>query len=218
MIEIMKPKAEKKRQQIIDAARSCFAQFGYDRTTLDDIGLKMNLNKSSLYYYFKNKEDIYTEVVYQEADRVIEDLQKEMSVLDGASARIQFYMKKRLVYYRRILSLHKLSAESLRQIQPGFHELYSTILQREVKFITLQLKEMTKHVDEEALVKVAELIISSADGIKHDEIIYNRKDTYEEPDYMKIEQETKMLIELILLGLNCIDEKQPEYMRDLVMS
>jgi len=211
----MKAKAEKKRQQIIDAARSCFAQFGYERTTLDDIGLKMGLNKSSLYYYFKNKEDIYTEVVYQEADRVIEELQKEMAVLEGSEERIQFYMNKRLVYYRRILSLHKLSAESLRQIQPGFHELYDNILSREIQFITLQLKEMTSNIDEDSLVKIAELIISSADGIKHDEIIYNKKDTYEEPDYKKIEQETRMLIKLLLLGLGCIDQRKPEQIKEI---
>ncbi|MBX7201629.1 MAG: TetR/AcrR family transcriptional regulator [Bacteroidia bacterium] len=207
----MKPKAEKKRQQIIDAARNCIAQFGYDRTTLDDIGLKMSLNKSSLYYYFKNKEEIYTEVVYQEADRVIEELQSEISNLENAEERIQFYMKKRLVYYRRILSLHKLSAESLRQIQPGFHDLYDNILKREIEFIHTQLKEMISNIDDKTLKNVAALIISSADGIKHDEIIYNKQDTYEEPDYARIEQETRLLIKLILLGLNCINTNKPEH-------
>jgi AcrR family transcriptional regulator len=212
----LKPKAERKRQQIVEAARNCFAQYGFERTTLDDIGLKMGMNKSSLYYYFKNKEEIYIEVVYQEADRVVADLQKEISKSKGPEECIQFYMKRRLAYYKKILSLHRLSADSLREMQPSFHALYDNILKREITFITEQLKAFTKTIDDGQLEKIAALIISSADGIKHDEIIYNKKDTYDEPDYAKIEKETRMLIKLILLGLGSIDEKVPQAIHEVV--
>lgn len=204
-------KAAKKRQQIIDVAKSCFAQFGYDRTTLDDIGKRMGLNKSSLYYYFRNKEEIYTEVVYQEADNVINDLQAEMADKHTPEERIQFYMKKRLTYYRRILSLHRLSAESLRQIQPGFHELYDSILAREIHFVARQLRLMGEQITEEMALQTAELIISAADGIKHDEIIYNKKDTYSEPDYQKIEANIQLLIQLILHGVVQTFRRQQQY-------
>jgi len=194
-------KSTLKRTQIISAAKICFAQFGYDKTTLDDIGKRMGLNKSSLYYYFKNKEEIFTAVVLEEADNIVEELQSEIESKVSPEERIQFYMRKRLGYYKKILSLHQLSAESLRQIQPGFHQLYSNILLREITFIQKQILLIDNNIPEAQAKKIAELIIISADGIKHDEILYNNPDIFKEPDYLRIETNIEFLISLVLQGV-----------------
>jgi AcrR family transcriptional regulator len=194
-------KSQIKRQQIISASKICFAQFGYDKTTLDDIGKRMGLNKSSLYYYFKNKEEIFTAVVLEEADSIVDGLQTEMESKISPEEKIQFYMKKRLGYYKKVLSLHQLSAESLRQIQPSFHQLYNDILLREIAFIQKQIIAIENSMPESQAKKIAELIIISADGIKHDEILYNNPDLFKEPDYQKIESSIEFLISLILNGV-----------------
>jgi AcrR family transcriptional regulator len=194
-------KATEKRIQILLAAKGCFAQFGYDKTTLDDIGKRLELNKSSLYYYFKNKEEIFTAVVVQEAENIILELQQEMSGHQEPEEKIQLYMSKRLGYYRKALSLHQLSAESVRQIQPGFHALYNDILQREIGFISQELTWMDPQLNEVMVKHIAELIISSADAIKHDEVIYNRRSQNDQPDYARIEKDTELLIRLLLQGV-----------------
>jgi len=194
-------KSTLKRTQIISAAKLCFAQFGYDKTTLDDIGKRIGLNKSSLYYYFKNKEEIFSAVVLEEADKIVEVLQSEIESKVSPEERIQFYMRKRLGYYKKILSLHQLSAESLRQIQPGFHKLYSNILLREITFIQRQILLIDNNIPEAQAKKIAELIIISADGIKHDEILYNNPDIYKEPNYLRIETNIEFLIRLVLQGV-----------------
>lgn len=194
-------KATEKRQRILDAAKTCFTQFGFEKTTLEDIGKKLGLNKSSLYYYFKNKEEIFTAVIVRQAESIVEDLQKEFSSRDQPEEKIQVYMKKRLQYYRKVLGLHQLDAESLRQIQPGFHDLYSTLIQREILFIARELKRMDDQLTTSMAERIAELILSSADALKHDEILHNRKDIEEEPDYVRIEKDTELLIRLILHGM-----------------
>lgn len=194
-------KSTLKKSQIINVAKICFAQFGYDKTTLDDIGKRIGLNKSSLYYYFKNKEEIFTAVVLEEADNIVEELQSEIESKVSPEERIQFYMRKRLGYYKKILSLHQLSAESLRQIQPGFHQLYSNILLREITFIQRQILLIDNNIPEAQAKKIAELIIISADGIKHDEILYNNPDIYKEPNYLRIETNIEFLIRLVLQGV-----------------
>ena len=55
-----------KKDTIIEVAKVVFSEFGVEKTTLDDIGVRCEMKKSSLYYYFKNKEDIFTEVVNNE--------------------------------------------------------------------------------------------------------------------------------------------------------
>ena len=194
-------KTTNKKLQIISAAKQCFAQYGYDKTTLDDIGKRLGLNKSSLYYYFKNKEEIFTAVVLEEADSIVDGLQTEMESKTSPEEKIQLYMKKRIGYYKKVLSLHQLSAESIRQIQPGFHQLYNEILLREIAFIQKQLMAIDNNMYESRAKKIAELIIISADGIKHDEILYNNSDIFKEPDYLKIETNIEFLINLILNGV-----------------
>jgi AcrR family transcriptional regulator len=68
-----------RRQEIIDAARACFLQYGYGKTSLEDIARRANLSRPLLYRKFKNKEEIFTAVYetlieqgYPAADRVIE--------------------------------------------------------------------------------------------------------------------------------------------------
>ena len=50
---------EDRRPQLIETALSQFLQYGYRKTTLDDIAEAAGLQKSSLYHYFTNKEDLF---------------------------------------------------------------------------------------------------------------------------------------------------------------
>jgi len=194
-------KATDKRTKILEAAKSCFLQFGYEKTTLDDIGRKLNLNKSSLYYYFKNKEEIFTAVIVREAEAIVEDLHSEFNTKEQPEEKIQMYMRKRFSYYRKILGLHQLDAESIRQIQPRFHELYSDLLNREVIFVSRELKRMDDNLSDEMAERIATVILSACDAIKHDEIIHNRLSLDHEPDYNRVERETELLLRLILNGV-----------------
>lgn len=50
------------RNDIIRAAKQCFAQKGYDRATMREIGLIANVDPSLIVHYFGNKEHLFTEV------------------------------------------------------------------------------------------------------------------------------------------------------------
>lgn len=57
-------KLDPTREEIINAAKSLIAQYGYKKTTMDDIAKKVGKSKSALYYYYKTKEEIF-EVGYE---------------------------------------------------------------------------------------------------------------------------------------------------------
>jgi AcrR family transcriptional regulator len=52
--------AEERRSEIIQAAMRCFARSGYHRTSMDDIVAESGLSKGTLYWYFKNKQALFT--------------------------------------------------------------------------------------------------------------------------------------------------------------
>lgn len=49
------------RSDIVRAAKQCFAQKGYDRATMREIGLIANVDPSLIVHYFGNKEQLFAE-------------------------------------------------------------------------------------------------------------------------------------------------------------
>ena len=49
---------ETKRQQLLDAAITCFARNGFSETTIEDICREAGVSHGALYRHFKSKEDI----------------------------------------------------------------------------------------------------------------------------------------------------------------
>ncbi len=58
-----------RRRAILDAALACFLQFGFAKTSLDDIARRANLSRPLLYKKYKNKEDIFGAVYDDVFDR-----------------------------------------------------------------------------------------------------------------------------------------------------
>ncbi|RLB94433.1 MAG: TetR/AcrR family transcriptional regulator, partial [Deltaproteobacteria bacterium] len=50
---------ERRRQQIIVAAKRVFSKKGFNRATMEDIAQEAELSPGTLYLYFKNKDELY---------------------------------------------------------------------------------------------------------------------------------------------------------------
>lgn len=64
------------RNDIIAAAEKHFSLLGFEKTTLDDITGENGRTKTSIYYHFKNKHEIFKSVIEKEFDSVRASLQK----------------------------------------------------------------------------------------------------------------------------------------------
>lgn len=70
---------ERRRQQILDAARRCFARQGFHETSMQDVFAESGLSAGAVYRYFKKKDDLIVAI----ADGVLGQL---AAVMDGALA------------------------------------------------------------------------------------------------------------------------------------
>jgi AcrR family transcriptional regulator len=67
---------ERRRMQILDAAKKVFHERGFSAATVDDIARFAELSPGALYLYFKNKDDIYVSLNLQLLDYLHERLVK----------------------------------------------------------------------------------------------------------------------------------------------
>ena len=56
----------KTRQKLVDVARQLFAQNGLEATTMNMIAVASQKGRRTLYTYFKNKEEIFSEFQYKQ--------------------------------------------------------------------------------------------------------------------------------------------------------
>lgn len=84
------------REAIIDIAQVIFSKFGYKKTTMDDIAHTAGKGKSSLYYYFKSKEEVFEAVVDKEAAALSRELNKVLNKNIPPQEKLREYILVRL--------------------------------------------------------------------------------------------------------------------------
>jgi TetR/AcrR family transcriptional regulator len=52
-----------RRQSILEAAESIFAEHGYDRARLQDVAARVGIRRASLLYHFRDKDSLYAAVL-----------------------------------------------------------------------------------------------------------------------------------------------------------
>jgi AcrR family transcriptional regulator len=83
-------------QEIIGGARLLFEKFGLKKTTMEDIAREVGKGKSSLYYYFSSKYEIFEAVVDQEITELFSIAQKAVDKAPNAKEKLKAYIKVRL--------------------------------------------------------------------------------------------------------------------------
>jgi AcrR family transcriptional regulator len=64
-------KAER-REQILDGARRCFAEHGYESATVTRLETEIGLSRGAIFNYFASKEELFVELAVQDTARLSE--------------------------------------------------------------------------------------------------------------------------------------------------
>lgn len=104
------------KEEIKDSAYYCFAHYGYEGTTMQDIAKAVGLKKQSLYSHFESKEELFLTVLQEQSriitaeldmvfnrlkDKPVEDLLKGVfgGVINTFSVRERLLLWKRTFIY-----------------------------------------------------------------------------------------------------------------------
>ena len=90
------------RERIFQAALRTFAQHGFEGARMDKIAAEVGINKASLYFHFKSKEEIFRELFqdiikkYRNKMKVIVTSSKDMPCKDRLKAIYNEYLEYNL--------------------------------------------------------------------------------------------------------------------------
>lgn len=97
-----------KEQKIFQAALSLFAHYGYRKTTLEDVAVKVGMTKSNIYFYVKNKRDLYEKSVSHALEKWRTTIEKELEAAGNAKEKFVIASTRAIEYlegHRELRSL-----------------------------------------------------------------------------------------------------------------
>jgi len=132
---------ERRRQQIIVAAKRVFSEKGFNKATMEDIAKEAELSPGTLYLYFKNKEELYASL----------------------SLRILQYLHIRVTHVNKETTLspdQKLSA-----LMEAMYDVYDFDPLIIINMFHLQSSETLKNLSESLLEEIKDLSQKSIGAI-----------------------------------------------------
>ena len=95
----MKEIGHSKRDRIIRAAIHEFSQKGVDRALLDEIALNAGVAKGTIYLYFKDKEDLFTNTLLFVVDGIIDTIESSIKRYEDPLKRLEMIIREQVRYY-----------------------------------------------------------------------------------------------------------------------
>ncbi len=185
-----------KKEKILTIAQGIFARFGIRKTTMDEIAKKSRIGKATLYYYFKNKEDVFREVIQKESIILKETIEAELKKVKTPQEKIITYILTRMKILKKLSNYY----EAL--LDKNYFEYY--------EFIEEERKEFTNYevgVFETILIDgMCENVFMVDDPKETAHIIIIAMKGLEFPLIMQdsskdIEKDIDLLVKILLKGL-----------------
>lgn len=71
-----------RREQVLAAALTVFATFGYRKTSMDAVARAADISRPGLYFLFSSKEELFRATMRQELDRALGDVRAALTAPD----------------------------------------------------------------------------------------------------------------------------------------
>jgi len=94
------------RANIVTAAREVFGRYGFRKATMEEIAQAARKGKSSLYHYFKSKEEVFQAVVEKEGNILEKEIEQTLEKEKTPQDKLRMYTIKRMEILNRVANFY----------------------------------------------------------------------------------------------------------------
>jgi TetR/AcrR family transcriptional repressor of mexJK operon len=132
--------ADVKRIKILEAATRRFAHFGMAKTTMSEIAKDLNFSKALLYYYFPDKNSLYSAVFEYVIDKMIEDIEDVIAKGGDFEAIMMYSIDMRVKIINQYYNLFEYTMKMVKELPDELEQVFKESYLREVEIIEKILK------------------------------------------------------------------------------
>jgi AcrR family transcriptional regulator len=97
---------EEFRKKVIVSAGKIFSRYGFRKTTMDEVAKALKMGKSSIYYYFDSKEEIFEAVVLWEANVLRNELTTAIKSVESPIDKMRNYVFVRMKSFEKLANYY----------------------------------------------------------------------------------------------------------------
>ena len=132
--------ADVKRIKIQEAATRRFAHFGMAKTTMSEIAKDLNFSKALLYYYFPDKNSLYSAVFEYVIDKMIEDIEDVIAKGGNFEEIMMYSIDMRVKIINQYYNLFEYTMKMVKELPDELEQVFKESYLREVEIIEKILK------------------------------------------------------------------------------
>ncbi len=195
---ILSAKEEIVKDDILKEAQKLFQQFGLKKTTMEDIARSMGKGKSTLYYYYCSKEEIFDAVISKEMNEVFNEAKEATEKAKSAEDKLRSFTITKIRALQKKSNLYKVVRGEMQENMRCMKHLHAEYDQQEVKLVTDILAFGVKSGEFATSLKkeldiLPLIIVSSLRGLEGDLFAGNK--------YPKMETRIDSIVNIMVKGL-----------------
>jgi AcrR family transcriptional regulator len=190
------------QEQIIQAAQQLFQQYGLQKVTMDDVAREIGKRRSSLYYYYRNKEEILDAAIDVEMREILAEIVQAVEQAAGFEQRLTAYCMTRLKISQKRREFYNvvdsgMNAGEMSDYMKVKNVMHDRFRQMEIPVVKQILqygieKRQIRQLDSKEQDTLVTVLVSSLQGFKKEMVVRKR--------YSAIEPAVAMLVSMIIQG------------------
>jgi AcrR family transcriptional regulator len=186
------------KDDILREAQKLFQQFGLKKTTMEDIARALGKGKSTLYYYFSSKEEIFDAVVMKEMEEVFNNVKLAVQKACSAEEKLKAFTLTKIKSVQKKANLYKLvkgevqdTIRCMNHLRAQY-DIRETQLVKEILSFGICNGEFMEQIREDLDI-LPSVLVSSLRGLE--------RDIFTEAKYAKLEPRMESIMSIMIRGL-----------------
>lgn len=186
------------RDEILQEAQKLFRQYGVRKTTMEDIAKAMGKGKSTLYYYYSSKEDIFDAVILKEMGEVFNSVKQAVEKAASAEDKLKAFSLTKIKLVQKRVNLCKVVKGEMQDTMHCIKHLHAEYNNQEVSLVKnilafgVQNGEFHKSIGRELDI-LPEVMVSSLRGLEQDLFVNAR--------FARLEPRLDTIMGILIRGL-----------------
>ncbi|MBU0690565.1 TetR/AcrR family transcriptional regulator [bacterium] len=130
-----------KQTHIIKTAQKLFSQFGLKKVTTDDIAREARISKTTLYKFYRNKEDVFQDVVELETNQMIARITESVDAQDSVESKLKAFLNAKISSIHNLINFYRVTHDSWNEHWPFISEIHDRFLNEEKRILLAILTE-----------------------------------------------------------------------------
>lgn len=182
---------------ILQSAKGLFQRYGLKKTTMEDIAKAAGKGKSTLYYYFKSKDEIFEAVVKEENEELHKELKEMIAQVTNVQSRLKLYCITHLKKLKEKINLYHIVFTELTNQMGVMYELRKKFNYFEIDFLKKILCEGVENneidMNPEDIEWLAVIMSASLRGLETNLVVLEQ--------YPNLEEKVGKMVDMFYHGI-----------------